>query len=225
MPASSGLQAGLAGIEVKNGLLRRSWPLICGGFGGPISQQCVRSHATMRHKLGDQRTLSSNGRTQNITKYAKRLTMAGRGHAIRNSIVAMALAASNAWPSQAETIDIVDDRGGSSGSYAARWAQYRRDGVHVRITGPCESECTMVIGHLNREHICVTAEGRFGFRLADLPNRTATLWRSYPTDIKIWLSRNGGLTHQLVWMQAPETYRFFRQCEDVPRYSSFSVVK
>jgi len=83
----------------------------------------------------------------------------------------------------------------------------------------------MVIGHLNREHICVTPEGRFGFRLADLPRGTAALWRSYPTDIKVWLSRNGGLTRQLIWMRAPEIYRFFRQCEDARRYSSFSVVK
>ena len=151
--------------------------------------------------------------------------MAGQGHAIRNGIVAAALVALSASPSLAETIDIIDDHGGSSTSYAARWAQYRRDGVHVRIAGPCESECTMVIGHLNREHICVTPEGRFGFRLADLPRATATLWRSYPTDIKVWLSRNGGLTRQLIWMRAPEVYRFFRQCEVAPRYSSFSVVK
>ena len=151
--------------------------------------------------------------------------MTGHGHAIRNSIVAVALAALNAWPSQAETIDIIDDHGGGGGSSVARWIQYRRDGVHVRIAGRCESECTMVIGHLNREHICVTPEGRFGFRLADLPRATAALWRSYPTDIKIWLSRNGGLTHQVIWMRVPEIYRFFRPCEDARRYSSFSVVK
>jgi hypothetical protein len=194
-------------------------------FGGPISQQCVRSHFDNAAQIGGPAQSLVQSKDAKHHKIRQTLPMAGRGHAIRNSIVATALAALNAWPSQAETIDIVDDRGGSSGSYAARRAQYRRDGVHVRITGPCESECTMVIGHLNREHVCVTAEGRFGFRLADQPNRTATLWRSYPTDIKIWLSRNGGLTHQLVWMQAPEIYRFFRQCEDVPRYSSFSVVK
>ena len=46
--------------------------------------------------------------------------MAGRVHAIRNGIVAAALAALSAWPSQAETIDIIDDRGGSSINYVAR---------------------------------------------------------------------------------------------------------
>jgi len=65
----------------------------------------------------------------------------------------------------------------------------------------------MVIGHLNREHICATLEGSFGFRLVGLPRGTAALWRSYPTDIKVWLSRHGGLAHELVWMRAPEVYR------------------
>jgi hypothetical protein len=144
---------------------------------------------------------------------------------LKNSIVAAALTALNAWPSCAETIDIIDDRGGSSSNYVARWAQYRRDGVHVRIAGPCESECTMIIGHLSREHICVTPEASFGFRLADLPRGTAALWRSYPTDIKVWLGRHGGLTHELVRLRAPDIYRFFRRCEEAQRYSSFSVVK
>jgi hypothetical protein len=151
--------------------------------------------------------------------------MVGRRQTIRNSIVAAAIAVLNAWPSQAETIDITDDRGGSGINYVARWAQYRRDGVHVRITGPCESECTMVIGLLSRGQICVMSEGSFGFRLADLPSGTGTIWRSYPTDIKAWLSRHGGLRHESVWLRAPEIYRFFRRCEDVQRYSSFSVVK
>jgi hypothetical protein len=151
--------------------------------------------------------------------------MSGPGRAIIYSVVAAALTALSVWPSQGETIDIVDDHGGSGSNYVARWVQYRRDGIHVRIAGPCESECTTLIGHLNREHICVTPEASFGFRLADQPRGTAALWRSYPTDIKVWLSRHGGLTHELVWLRAPEVYRFFRQCEEARRYSSFSVVK
>jgi hypothetical protein len=74
----------------------------------------------------------------------------------------------------------------------------------------------MVIGRLGREHICVTPEASFGFRLAGLPHVTATMWRSYPTDIKVWLGRRGGLTHQVIWMRAPEVYRFLRRCEEAP---------
>lgn len=169
--------------------------------------------------------LSTNWMTRTLRKYAKRMKMARRGYAIRNIIVAAALMALNASSSQAETVDIVEDHGGNASAYAARWAQYRRAGVRVRIAGPCESECTMILGHLSRDRICVTHAASFGFRLADLPQRTAVLWRSYPTDIKVWLSRHGGLTHELIWLRAPELYHFFRDCEDAQRYSSFSVVK
>ena len=79
--------------------------------------------------------------------------------------------------------------------------------------------------HLNRDHVCVTPEGSLGFHLADLPGGTATVWRSCPTDIKVWLSHRGGLTRQLIWLRAPEVYRFLRRCEEAPRYTSFSVVK
>ena len=61
-----------------------------------------------RHKIVGLATHSTIWRTLSVEKYAKRLNMAGRVHAIRNGIVAAALAALSAWPSQAETIDIID---------------------------------------------------------------------------------------------------------------------
>lgn len=50
--------------------------------------------------------------TRSAGKYAKRLRVTELSHAKRNSIVAVALAALNVWPSEAETIDIIDDHGG-----------------------------------------------------------------------------------------------------------------
>jgi hypothetical protein len=54
----------------------------------------------------------------------------------------------------------------------------------------------MILGHVSRDHICVTPEARLGFRLAAAPAGTATLWKSYPTDIKVWVMRNGGLARE-----------------------------
>jgi hypothetical protein len=132
-----------------------------------------------------------------VTVFAARVTFAA----------CMVFAACITWPSRAATID------GKTAEYAARWAQYRREGVSVRIAGPCESECTMILGHVSRDHICVTPEARLGFRLAAAPVGTATLWKSYPTDIKAWVMRNGGLGREAVWLRAPEVYRFFRICD------------
>ena len=50
--------------------------------------------------------------TRTPEKYAKRLRVTELSHAKRNSIAAVALAALNVWPSEAETIDIIDDHGG-----------------------------------------------------------------------------------------------------------------
>jgi hypothetical protein len=58
----------------------------------------------------------------------------------------------------------------------------------------------------------ITAGASFGFHLAHLPQGTATLWSAYSPGIKAWINAHGGLTHEFIWMRAPDTYRFFRKC-------------
>lgn len=113
---------------------------------------------------------------------------------------------------QAETIDVSDNHGGRVADYNARWADLGRRGVSVRIVGPCQSACTVLLGHIPRSRICVTPEASFGFHLAHLPQATATLWNAYPTDIKAWIKAHGGLTSDFIWMRAPDTYRYFHKC-------------
>ena len=126
-------------------------------------------------------------------------------------LVAVVLACS-ALPAQAEIIEIAYDGGGRLTDYAARWATHRREGAYVRIAGPCYSECTMLIGQIPRDHICVTPEASFGFHLAKVSSTTAALWNSYPTDIKAWISQHGGLSGEFLLLQAPEVQRFFPRC-------------
>jgi hypothetical protein len=38
------------------------------------------------------------------------------------------------------------------------------------------------------------------------------LLRIYPQDIRKWIDEHGGLTWQLIWLQRPEIYKFFRKC-------------
>ena len=51
-------------------------------------------------------------------------------------------------PAHAETIDVYDNNGGRVDEYAARWAAYGSQGVSVRIVGPCQSACTVLLGQL-----------------------------------------------------------------------------
>ena len=117
-----------------------------------------------------------------------------------------------ALPARAETIEVYDNHGGSVAQYDARWAALAQRGVSVRIVGPCQSACTVLLGHIPRGRICVTPNASFGFHLAHLPQATATLWRSYSPGIKAWINARGGLTHDFIWMRAPDIYRFFHKC-------------
>ena len=113
---------------------------------------------------------------------------------------------------RAETIDVYDDHGGSVAAYDVRWAGLAARGVNVKIVGPCQSACTVLLGHIPRSRICVTPNASFGFHLAKLDSATATLRHAYQPDIRAWIDRHGGLTHDFIWMRAPDIYRFFKKC-------------
>jgi hypothetical protein len=123
-----------------------------------------------------------------------------------------ALLGSAALPARAETIDVYDNHGGRVVEYNARWAGYAQRGVSVRVIGPCKSACTILIGHIPRNRICVTPAARFGFHLAKLPHATAMIWNAYPEDIKGWINARGGLQRDFHWMRAPDTFRYFKRC-------------
>ncbi len=133
-------------------------------------------------------------------------------------IVTVALAAGGAvflavtTSAYAETIDVNDSHGGSVAKYNQRWAGLGAKGVNVRIVGPCQSACTVLLAHIPRKRICVTPEASFGFHLAKRADATATLWAAYGSDIKAWINARGGLTDDFKWMRAPDTYRYFRKC-------------
>ncbi|MGA2893077.1 MAG: hypothetical protein ABSE22_09420 [Xanthobacteraceae bacterium] len=113
----------------------------------------------------------------------------------------------------AETIDISNDRGGVVFIYQAQWEKLAAQGVNVRISGLCLSACTVLVGYIPRKDICVTPNASLGFHSATLPMVTDQLLRIYPGDIRAWIDKNGGLTLlNILWMQAPEIYKFFRKC-------------
>jgi hypothetical protein len=83
----------------------------------------------------------------------------------------------------------------------------------VRISGVCLSACTVLLGYVPRKNICMTDKGVLGFHLATMSFATQQLLEVYPEDIKAWINKNGGLTYQVMWMQAPETYHYFQKCK------------
>lgn len=121
-------------------------------------------------------------------------------------------AAMLATPVVAATIDVNDSHGGIVANYKARWSAAAARGDSVRVVGPCQSACTVLIGEIPRDRICVTPAAQFGFHLAKTPAATAMLRAAYDTGITAWIDAHGGLTQNFIWMHAPDTYKFFKRC-------------
>lgn len=113
---------------------------------------------------------------------------------------------------RAEIVDISDDHGGLLSTYQTQFALLAARQVDVRIVGPCVSACTVLVGYIPRQHICVMPGAYLGFHWATTSFTTQELWSAYPSDIRQWISQHGGLTSQMIWLQAPAIYHYFRKC-------------
>jgi hypothetical protein len=124
-------------------------------------------------------------------------------------VVVGSLAASFA---RAETVEIRGDYGGVVYWYQLQWEKLAAKAVDVRIAGPCVSACTVLLAYIPREKICVTQNASLGFHMATLDFATRLLLKIYPPDIRSWIDDHGGLSWNILWLQAPALYRFFRWC-------------
>src|ERR1700746_3356214 len=122
----------------------------------------------------------------------------------------------------AAVVRITNDRGGNIGAYWSRYMALRDAGEEIIIDGVCSSACTLVLGIVPRDRICVTQNAVLGFHAAWRPgflgfeiiNHPAprTLWNIYPMPIQRWISRNGGLGLATIYLSGPELLRMYRQC-------------
>ena len=117
--------------------------------------------------------------------------------------LAAVLLLSGVWACNA-TVRIVNDRGGQIGTYIDRYEHLRHSGQTVIIDGLCASACTIVLGAIPHDKICVTTNATLGFHAAwdfgakgrTITNPVATqmLYSSYPLQVRRWIAKRGGLT-------------------------------
>jgi ATP-dependent protease ClpP protease subunit len=119
------------------------------------------------------------------------------------------------------TVRIYDDPGGQIGEYLAKFKALRISGEHVVIDGTCASACTMLLGAIPRNRICVTPRATLVFHGAWDPTPTGEvnstagnqiLWSKYPSDVRKWISRHGGLRSQLIYLQGPDLFAMYPLC-------------
>jgi hypothetical protein len=119
-------------------------------------------------------------------------------------------------------VRIVDDRGGRIGTYVNRYQGLRSSGESVVIDGLCASACTIVLGAVPHDKICVTSAATLGFhaawdfgangRAVTNPEATQMLYSMYPSAVRHWISRRGGLTPKMIFLRGRELQALYKPC-------------
>src|SRR5260370_35664000 len=79
-----------------------------------------------------------------------------------SATILLLMSLSSAFP----TVRIYDDRGGQIGEYLAKFQALRMSGEQGVIDGACASACTMLLGTIPRNRICVTPRAVLEFHAA-----------------------------------------------------------
>jgi hypothetical protein len=127
-------------------------------------------------------------------------------------------------------VRIVEDPGGRIGAYVTRYEGMRNSGEMVIIDGYCASACTIVLGTVRRDRICVTSRARFGFHAAWDPGSngrkitnseaTQSLYSMYPVEVRHWIDQRGGLTPHVMFLSGRELAAMYQPCHPDSRASS-----
>ena len=119
------------------------------------------------------------------------------------------------------TVRISDDRGGQIGDYLSKYHALREAGDRVEIDGTCASACTMLLGVIPRNRICVTPRAVLAFHSAWNPTSEGEqvssagnyyLWSNYPSHIRKWIIEHGGLHSRIIYLSGPELTAMYPAC-------------
>jgi hypothetical protein len=119
-------------------------------------------------------------------------------------------------------VRISDDRGGRIGTYVDKYQGLRSSGEMVVIDGLCASACTIVLGAVPHDRICVTSNANLGFHAAwDMganghavtnPEATQMLYSMYPTQVRRWITRRGGLNRHMIFLRGRQLAGMYKPC-------------
>ncbi len=145
------------------------------------------------------------------------------------ALLAAVLLFAGAGPSGA-FVRIAQDGGGRMDTYVGKYQGLRSSGEMVMIDGFCASACTIVLGTVPHDRICVTSRARLGFHAAwdpgsagrqiTNPEATQTLYMMYPMEVRRWIDQRGGLTPHMIFLSGRELAAMYRPCYLDSRASS-----
>ena len=124
-------------------------------------------------------------------------------------------------PAQAE-VRILSSPGGEVGPFLDLFERLRDSGERVVIDGPCLSACTLVLSMVPVSRICVTRRAILGFHAARSIDRRGRMYaepeaselvlEAYPSPVRGWIQRRGGLTSRLLLLRGRELTAIYPSC-------------
>jgi hypothetical protein len=124
--------------------------------------------------------------------------------------------------SASSAVRITNDRGGQIGAYVMKYHRLAVAGESVILDGLCASACTIVLSEIPRDRICVTSRATLGFHAAwnygpdgrtfTDPEATLMLYSAYPTPVRRWIARRGGLKPHIMFLRGKPLQEMYRPC-------------
>jgi hypothetical protein len=119
-------------------------------------------------------------------------------------------------------VRIYSSPGGDVATYLTFFSQVERSGERVIIDGPCYSACTLVLSTIPRGRVCVTRRAVLGFHAPEVigdngrpyhsQSVTQAMLASYPSSVRTWIRRHGGLKSGLIYLRGRELTALYRRC-------------
>ena len=141
---------------------------------------------------------------------------------MRAHLIAAVLSTALTVTSAFSTEIISNDIGGKMRDYATHFRQLRDSGEPVVLAGRCVSACTMVLGLVPSDRICATHNAVLGFHAAWTfdrsgkrvvsPSGTQDLMSTYPTPVRAWIVRHGGLTQKMMYLRGRDLAAIVAPC-------------
>ena len=137
------------------------------------------------------------------------------------ALALLAILLSASAPASAE-VRILASPGGEVGPFLDLFERVRASGERVVIDGPCLSACTLVLSTVPNDRICVTRRAILGFhaarsmdargRLYAEPEASAAVLQAYPSPVRGWIRRRGGLTSRTLLLRGRELAAIYPLC-------------
>ena len=119
-------------------------------------------------------------------------------------------------------VRIANDPGGQIGLYVQHYEQLRASGQTIMIDGLCASACTIVLGTIPNDKICVTPNANLAFHAAwdfgargrtiTNPGATRMLYSMYPSQVRHWIANRGGLSPRMIVLRGRQLEAMYRPC-------------